>query len=156
MRLLTLLAVLAAPTIASAEEIVPMDGTWTVTPRETSVGEGCPAEMVAALDGMAQQMQQASSFDVVWNGDFDPRRPRSRAATTAWNGPRSTPDVERRDEGLARGPDARTLRMHITEPGKIESTTTIAVGPMMAAQGQQVAELETCELELVSDMAHAG
>lgn len=165
MRILTLLAVLAAPTIAfgqeaaptadTAGEIVPMDGTWSVTPRETSVGDGCPAEMTAALDGMAEQMSQASTFDVAWNGDFDP----SAAEIEGGNDGVEWAQVDNRtwDGEMKVSPEepaVGTLRMHITEPGMIESTTTIAVGPLMQAQGQEIPDMETCEIELVSDMAH--
>ncbi len=157
MRILTLLAVLAAPTLASAEEITPLDGTWNVTPRETSVGDGCPAEMTTALDGMAEQMSKASTFDVAWNGDFDP----SAADIEGGNDGVEWTEVDDQTwDGVMKvapeAPAVGSMRMRITEPGKIESTTTISVGQLMAAQGQQVPDMETCELELVADMAHAG
>ena len=156
MRNLAILALIAAPGLASAE-IVPNDGTWTVKSGDVAVGDACPEELTPALEQMGEQMTQETTTEIVWNGTFDPTQTAiggdgqgvtwTQVDDETWDGVINLPQD---------GGQLGTVRMMITAPDAIESEVTMSIGTLMAAQGQEIPGLETCEMTVASQMTHGG
>lgn len=73
MRHLSLALLLAAPLPALAQDIVPLDGTWTTVVQDVAYSDGCPADAETVFAPVTGLMMAPRDIDLEWNGTFDPR-----------------------------------------------------------------------------------
>lgn len=146
--------------VTTAGAMVPLDGTWRVTPRDQQF-QNCNPMMESMLGPVMQAQGRDTVRDIQWGGRFDP------AVLDFLNGDGQKVEWTRSGPNsftgrmLAQGSDevaiSSDVGMRLLAPDHIEAESSLNIGTMLEGIGQAEMEalgLGSCFVRMVFDLRH--